>query len=116
MEYQVKNEMGKVGIDESVFQMIAGMAVAECYGVIGMAARKASESIIDLFKKENLGKGVAVRIDGEEVSVDLHIVVGYGTKINAVASSVMETVKYKMESLIGVTVKAVNVIVSGVRV
>ena len=116
MEYAISNEMGKVTIDESVFQTIAGITVAECYGVLSTAARKTMDSIIELFKKENLSKGVKVAIDGETVTVDLHIVVGYGTSIAAVASSVMETVKYNLENYIGVSISAVNVIVAGVRI
>ncbi|MFR9207511.1 MAG: Asp23/Gls24 family envelope stress response protein [Lachnospiraceae bacterium] len=44
------------------------------------------------------------------------MVVEYGTSISAVASSIIQTVKYNVEKITGLMVLAVNVTVSGIRV
>ncbi|HAA37977.1 MAG TPA: Asp23/Gls24 family envelope stress response protein, partial [Firmicutes bacterium] len=51
-----------------------------------------------------------------QLSVDLYIIVSYGTKIPEVAANVQEKVKYTLEKLTGLNVTQVNVHVQGVRV
>ena len=48
--------------------------------------------------------------------MDVYIIVGYGTKISEVCRNVQNKVKYNLESMLGITADAVNVIVQGVRV
>ena len=57
-----------------------------------------------------------VRQNGEKVDIDLYIIVEYGISISAVAASIIETVKYKVEHLTGITVGRVNVCVEDIRV
>ena len=57
-----------------------------------------------------------VRQSGDKVDVDLFIIVEYGISISAVAASIIETVKYKVEHLTGVQVGRVNVSVEDIRV
>ena len=67
-------------------------------------------------QRENLGRGVKVRQNGEKVDIDLFIIVEYGISISAVAASIIETVKYKVEHLTGISVGRVNVCVEDIRV
>ena len=53
---------------------------------------------------------------GEKVDIDLFIIVEYGISISAVAASIIETVKYKVEHLTGISVGRVNVCVEDIRV
>ena len=64
----------------------------------------------------SLGRGVKVRQNGEKVDIDLFIIVEYGISISAVAASIIETVKYKVEHLTGISVGRVNVCVEDIRV
>ncbi|MBS4024394.1 MAG: Asp23/Gls24 family envelope stress response protein [Clostridia bacterium] len=116
MTNEIKNELGKITISHDVIGTIAGYAAIQCYGLVGMARKKLSDGVAELLKKEALQKGVIVRVEGEQIVIDLFIVVGYGTKISTVASNVMEQVKYSVESLTGIKVAAVNVVIQGVRV
>ena len=50
------------------------------------------------------------------ISVDVYIVVGYGTKISEVSKSVQAKVKYNLNAMLGIAANEVNVIVQGVRV
>ncbi|RQD77835.1 MAG: Asp23/Gls24 family envelope stress response protein [Candidatus Syntrophonatronum acetioxidans] len=111
-----KTSFGNITISKEVIALIAGMAAAECYGIVGMASWKISDGISELLKMENLSKGVEVDIAGEDLVINLYIVVGYGTKINQVALNVMEKVKYGVESKTGLKTGQVNINVQGVKV
>jgi len=116
MNNQMENELGKVVISEELLSTLAGVAAVECYGLVGMASRKLSDGIAELLGKDNLSKGVEAKLEGELLTVNLYIIVSYGTKIPEVAVNVMEKVKYTLEQFTGLTVSAVNVFVQGVRV
>ena len=95
---------------------MAGMTVVECYGIVGMAATKATDGLIELLKRDNLSRGVRVTTRDDQVTIDLYVIVEYGISITAVCKSVIETVKYKVETFLGIPVESVNVHVQGVRV
>jgi len=116
MGKEIINSLGKIDISEEVISAIAGATAVECYGLVGMASRKITDGFADLLGRENLARGVVVSINGNEVVIDLYIVVGYGVKISEVAASVMERVRYTIEKLTGLNVSQVNVNVQGVRV
>ena len=116
MPAELKNDMGTVVFFDAAISMLAGLSVVECYGVVGMAATRATDGLSELLKRENLSRGVKVTTNGDEVAIDLYIIVEYGTSISAVCSSIIDTVKYKVESLMGIHVFCVNVHVQGVRV
>lgn len=116
MGKEIRTSLGRIDISEEVIATIAGAAAIECYGLVGMASKKSSDKFTELLGRENLAKGVVVSIHGDEVIVDLYIIVGYGVKISEVASNVMERVRYTTENLTGLKVAQVNVNVQGVRV
>lgn len=116
MGKEISNSLGKIDISEEVIATIAGIAAVECYGLIGMASRKISDGFVEMLGKESLSKGVQVRIQDNEVVIDLYIIVGYGIKISEVANNVMDKVRFTVENMTGLPVAAVNVNVQGVRV
>lgn len=116
MGKEINNNLGTIDISEEVIATIAGAAAVECYGLVGMASRKLTDGFTELLGKENLARGVTVKIDGNQVMIDLYIVVGYGVNISEVATNVMERVRYTTENLTGLKVAQVNVNVQGVRV
>ena len=81
-----------------------------------MASKRATDGLIELLGMENLSRGVKVATQGNEVTIDLFIIVEYGISIAAVAQNIIDTVKYNVEKLTGVTVDKVNIKVEGVRV
>ena len=116
MGKEINNNLGIIDISEEVIATIAGAAAVECYGLVGMDSRKLTDGFVDLLGRENLARGVVVKIEDNQVVIDLYIVVGYGVKISEVAANVMERVRYTTENLTGLTVAQVNVNVQGVRV
>jgi uncharacterized alkaline shock family protein YloU len=116
MGKEINNNLGKIDISEEVIATIAGAAAVECYGLVGMSSRKITDGFTELLGRENLARGVMVKIDDDQVVIDLYIVVGYGVNISEVATNVMERVRYTTENLTGLHVAQVNVNVQGVRV
>ncbi|CAM3719683.1 Asp23/Gls24 family envelope stress response protein [Cohnella lubricantis] len=117
MPMQLATENGKIDIDDQVIAVIAGSAAVDCYGLVGMASRKQlKDGIAELLGRENLARGVEVRREGEQVHLDLHVIVSYGTKISEVAHNIQSKVKYVLEEVVGLKVDYVNIYVQGVRV
>lgn len=113
---ETETGLGRLVLSDEAIATIAGAAATECYGVVGMAGTRMTDGIFELLGKENLSKGVSVSIEGDEVYIDLLIVVGYGVRISEVARMVVEKVRYTVENVTGLKVRKVTVNVQGVRV
>ncbi|WP_105618099.1 Asp23/Gls24 family envelope stress response protein [Vallitalea okinawensis] len=116
MSGRLMTEYGEVIIDNEVIARIAGLSAVECYGVVGMASINVTDGLVQLLLGESLTKGIKVNLEDNKVTLDLHIIVEYGTKISAIADNLISTVKYRVEDMIGIDVEKVNIFVEGVRV
>lgn len=116
MSVNMLNENGNITIDDQVFATLAGLAAMECYGVVGMASRNATQGIFELLKREQLTKGIKVTTIDDKINIDLYIVLQYGVKISVVADNIISRIKYSVETFSGVSVENVNIFVQGVRV
>lgn len=116
MSFTKSNELGVISISADVLGRIAGKAATDCYGVVGMAARRATDGLIELLKIENLGRGVKVNFENDRADIDLYIILQYGVSMPAVAATIIDAVKYNVEQFSGVPVNSVNVMVQDVRV
>ncbi|MFZ2353057.1 Asp23/Gls24 family envelope stress response protein [Paucilactobacillus nenjiangensis] len=117
MAVKIKTQFGTIDITNDVIATVVGGAATDNYGVVGMASRnQLRDGVNDILRRENYNKGVVIRQQDNGVSVDVNIIVGYGTKISEVSKSVQSKVKYNLESMLGVTANSVNVLVQGVRV
>ena len=116
MDCKFNTELGLVTVNDEVLVRVAGYAALNCYGIVGMASKRSADGIVQLMGRENLGRGVKIRTSEDKVDIDLFIIVEYGISISAVAASIIETVKYKVEHLTGVKVGRINVCVEDIRV
>ncbi|MFC5703422.1 Asp23/Gls24 family envelope stress response protein [Cohnella faecalis] len=117
MPIQLATENGKIDVADQVVSVIAGSAALDCYGLVGMASRKGlKDGIAELLGRENLSRGIEVRREGEQVHLDLYVIVSYGTKISEVAHNIQSKVKYVLDEVVGLKVDDVNIYVQGVRV
>lgn len=112
---EIKTEMGKLVLSEEAIATIAGAAAIECYGVVGMAGRKMTDGLSELLGMENLAKGVSVSIDGDELNIELFVILGYGVKISEVARMIIDKVRYTVEKITGLKVSKVTVSVESIR-
>lgn len=116
MPAKLSNKFGEIYISDEVLANIAGLATIECYGLVGMASKNAKDGLVVLLRRDNLNKGVKITAEGEDIIVDLFVIVKFGTKISTVADNIISKVKYTLESLTGLKVKRVNLNIQGVRV
>ncbi len=107
---------GNLIIDVDVVAQYAGTVAVECFGIVGMAAVSMSDGIAKMLKKENLTRGINVEMNGGKLVLDFHVIVSYGVNIRAVASNLVNNVKYKVEEFTGFEIDKINVYVEGVRV
>lgn len=109
---KVDNQHGSIHITTDVFTSIAGDAATRCFGVKGMAGRSKSDGLVHLLRRESMSKGVVVHFDEDgSLSIELHIVVDHGVNLNAVGTSIIEEVNYKVSHATGVSVSKVQVFI-----
>ena len=89
---------GNLHVANDVLADLVGNAAMECYGVVGVCAPNAADSIAKILPASRLRRGVVVSSLEEGVHVDLYIVVEYGTNIATVDGSVRN---YKYYDIVG---------------
>ncbi len=110
-----ENPNGTVSFATEVVATIAGLAATEVEGVASMSSQ--SGGIADMFSRKNsrnFTKGVRIDLEGNKVTVDVTIVVEYGSPVPDVAHNIQENVKKAIETMSGLDVHAVDVHVSGI--
>ncbi|MBD7914108.1 Asp23/Gls24 family envelope stress response protein [Clostridium sp. AL.422] len=110
------NELGNIHYSEEVLAKIVGLSTMECYGVVGMVSKNATEGLWELMRIENLSKGVKLKFDNDKLIVELYVMVEYGTKISEIANNIIQKVRYSVENFTGLKVSSVTVNVQAVRV
>lgn len=110
------NENGCLSYSDDILTNIVGVSTMECYGVVGMASKNATDGLWELLKGENLSKGVKIHSKENDLSIELYIIVEYGTKISVIANNIIQKIKYNVENYTGLKVASITVNVQGVRV
>lgn len=111
-----KNEYGTINLSREVIAKVASLAASECYGLVGMASKN-NNGIFELLSRSNDFKGIEIQIDeNDKITIEMSVIIQYGTKISTVAENIIDTVKYYVENQTGFRVKKIGVSVRGVRV
>ncbi|MDO5146774.1 MAG: Asp23/Gls24 family envelope stress response protein [Eubacteriales bacterium] len=111
--YEIE-DVGQVQVADEVIAVIAGLAATETDGVCKMSGNITNEIVSKLGMKK-LSKGVRVDMDGEQVDVDLNLVLQYGVSIPKTSKEVQEKVKGAIETMTGLTVNEVNIRIAGIQ-
>lgn len=115
MSVNTNNAYGKIFISDLTIAKVASQTARESYGIVEMKSRRVIDYIAHIFKKGNVGQGVKVTSSGNRIYVDVYVVMKYGVSIYAVAETLREAIKYRVEGLTGMIVDTVNVNVVGVK-
>lgn len=107
---------GKIEVSSRAIATVAGRAVAECYGVVGIAARRPRFAAVELLREEEYRRGVEVRFTDDHVAIEVYVVLEHGLRVTEVAHNIMESVKFAVERALGLRVVRVNVSVQALRV
>ena len=110
-------ENGYIHYSDEVLAKIVGLSTMECYGVVGMVSKNATEGFWELMRVENLSKGVKLTLtEDEKLNIELFVMVEYGTKISVIANNIVQKLRYNVENFTGLKVSSITVNVQAVRV
>ena len=116
-----ENPNGYIEITNNYFSRLVGNAAQSCFGVTRMVnanpvqtIRSAIKSRVDGVDLDTSNQGVTIKSVNGALVVDLSIAVSYGVNINAIADSIVNKVRYTIESTTDLKVSEVNVHVEGI--
>ncbi len=115
MSVNTNNAYGKISISDLAIAKVASHTAMESYGIVEMVSRRFTDGLAQLLKKEVGGRGIKVTTSGNRIYVDVYVIMKYGVSISAVAESLKEAIKYRVEVFTGMIVDTVNVNVIGVK-
>lgn len=107
---------GRIDVADQAIAKIVRGAVLSSYGVVDLAPRTLRSALGKRFGLGGDSRGIAVQVVEGRVTVELSVVIEYGTPIFTVARNVIKTVKFQLERTLGMPVERVNVNVEGLRV
>lgn len=109
-----ETEVNGIKIAEEVVAKIAGIAALEVKGVYGMTGGFV-EGISEMLGKKSYSKGVRVQVGEKDATIDLYIIVEYGSRIPDIAWEIQNRVKTSVTNMTGLKVLDVNIHVQGVN-
>ncbi|WP_294800861.1 Asp23/Gls24 family envelope stress response protein [uncultured Eubacterium sp.] len=116
-----ENPNGYIEITNNYFAKLVGNAAQSCFGVTRMVNANPVQSIkyaiksrVDGVDLDTSNQGVTIKSVNGALVVDLSIAVSYGVNINAIADSIVNKVRYTIESTTDLKVSEVNVHVEGI--
>jgi len=106
---------GDIQISKQAIATIAFQAVQRSYGVVGLASKNIADELAHALVKDPT-HGIDVDYKNQEINIDIYIIIEYGTRIKSVAASVANTVRYQVESSLGLPVNEINIHVQVLRI
>jgi len=107
--------IGSIHVSPQAIATIAYHAALQSYGVVGLASKNLVDGLAQAMVKDPT-HGVEVRYDGQNINIEIFIIIEYGTRIKSVASSVVNTIRFHVEKALGMPVNQVNVHVQALRI
>ncbi len=108
--------MGRVEVSpEAIATVVAEAVMEKGYGVVGLASPRLKNGKAEALRPERAREGILVHFEGEEIIIDLYVIVQYGIRISEVAHNIMQNVKFEVENHLSMAVVQVNVNVQGLH-
>ena len=108
----IATENGNIKISQEVIVRISAISAREVEGVTGLGG---SSGWSDFLSKKAPEKGIRVEMTEEATTIEVHVTVKFGVKINEVAYKLQQAVKNAVESYAGLDNITVNVFVDGIE-
>ena len=83
--------------------------------MVGLAPRNLADGLVKTITRDP-SLGITVHYNGEEIDIEIHVIVEYGTRISSVAESVANTVRFHVEKALGLKVNTITVHVAWLRI
>ncbi len=112
--YIESSSSDQVKISKEVIGSIANLAATNIEGIESMSGSITRE-VAEKFGMKNQAKGTKVETDEETCSVELSVIVEYGVNIIEVCKQVQQEVKKSIETMTGLAVESIDVVVAGIH-
>ena len=109
----IATENGNIKISQEVVVRLSAISAREVEGVAGLGSSSGGWS--DLLGKKATEKGIKVEMTDDATTIEVHVTVKFGVKINEVAYKLQQAVKNAVESYAGLDNITVNVYVDGIE-
>ena len=97
-------------ISDDVISTIAGIELAKIEGIHPVGG-----GLTDFLGRKGASKGIKVEASGDEISIEVVIIVDYGVNIPEAAHKIQTRLRKRVAEMSGKFVKAVNVNIQGIR-
>lgn len=109
---QSKINVGSLRISQEVIATITATAIKEIDGVHSLALF--TSNIRGWLFKKQTSKSIAIDMNDDVATIDIHINIKPSTKVAVVAEQVQQSVKEAVQNMTGIAVSKVNVYISNV--
>ncbi len=103
---------GNLKISEDVIASIARFAALECEGIDSVST--GNTGVKGLITKTSYVKPIKIELNDGVVAAEVSVVVKQGERIPALASEVQKNVKIAIQSMTGLAVSKVDVVIAGI--
>lgn len=111
---ETRTDLGMIKIHKNVIASIASLAAIEIEGVKRIGGDFAS-GLLGLLGKESLSAIKVEILKGEEVKLDIPLVIQYGFNVPDIANRVQESVRNALERMTNLSIKEVNVSIQAIE-
>ncbi len=109
-------QRGTIEVSPQAIATVAGRAAAEVPGIAGIADKHLRFGTAELQPADRYARGVEVRFAGERIIIDIYVIVDHGPRISDVAQTAIAAAKAAVETMLGLPIVQVNIVVQGLRV
>lgn len=109
------SELGSVKIHHDAISAIAAHVIGDISGVVRMSGSIVAD-LAERFGKKNLDKGIRTDVMGEEVKIEVSVILRYGAKIPEVAWQIQKKIRKAVEEITGLHVASINVNIEGIQI
>lgn len=111
-----ENYLGKISVSDAYLKELVCRTAANCFGVAGMKSGSFREFILnDILGIKPRNTGVFISEKNNQLTVDLHVCIAYGTNITAIMKSIENKVRFALKEYAGADSCTVNVYVDNIR-
>ncbi len=115
---RIDNHLGMIELTTTYLKSLIGHAATSSFGVVRMSPIGAKQGVkTNILGGTSIDNGVRVYVpkDSNKMVIDLHIYVTYGINVSAIVDSIINKVRYVVETETGIEVKKINVYVDGME-
>ncbi len=115
MALHTSNIYGNISVSDEAVALVIKKVAMDCYGVSELVSRRLSDSVLMLFNKDPISRGIKLVTVDNRIYIDIYCLIASGVNTEAVVNSLKSAVTYHVENFTGMRVKAVDVHVLGMK-